>query len=518
MSAFTISSILIAITNIFLGFFILWRSEDKHIKYIWSIFCFLVAMWGIGGYKISTVTSEEEASFWWQIAIIGPIFVPVLYYHFIFAFLQLKKKIYKYILAVSYVLAFCFLAVNIFFPENFVGDLKFIFNHIWIAKSYTPIYLFLYIIFYCIFLSYSFFLLIIAYGNSKGIMRNQLKYFIAASIFGWLGPHGVYLLVFNILIYPYSNFFTAIYPIVFTYAILRYQLMDINIIIRKTFFYSIIVALISGFITAISFLNSWLVDNIPGFKLWVAPLLMGAVTFIIGRLFWNKTKEVEKLKYEFITVAAHKLRTPLTEIKWAAEALKDKPLKENDKYKLIKAIVSADEYLIELTNELLDITKTDAMVYNYKFESVNFEEMVKEVIKKFDLQLKEKNIKVNMHFERDLPKVMADRIRIGLVVERLLENAVLYTKNKIDISVDIYKKNLIFHIEDNGIGIIKADQKFIFSKFYRGHNARLAETEGSGVNLYLTKKIIEKHGGKIGVRSEGEGKGSIFWFSLPIIN
>jgi signal transduction histidine kinase len=217
-------------------------------------------------------------------------------------------------------------------------------------------------------------------------------------------------------------------------------------------------------------------------------------------------------------VAAHKLRTPLTEIKWAAEALMDKSLKENDRHKFIKGIYRADEHLIELTNELLDVAKTDAMAYDYKLGPVNLEKTMKEVIKKFDTRIKEKNIKVSMHFERDLPKVMADKIRIGLVIERLLENAVFYTKNKIDISMDVYKKNLIFHIEDNGIGIIKEDQEYIFSKFYRGHNAYLTETEGSGVSLYLTKKIIEKHSGKIGVRSEGEGKGSIFWFNLPVIS
>ena len=81
---------------------------------------------------------------------------------------------------------------------------------------------------------------------------------------------------------------------------------------------------------------------------------------------------------------------------------------------------------------------------------------------------------------------------------------------------DAYKDNVILHIEDNGIGIPKEDQPYIFSQFYRGREAYLKETEGLGMSLFLAKNIIEKHNGKLGVRSEGDGRGSTFWFSIKI--
>jgi signal transduction histidine kinase len=130
--------------------------------------------------------------------------------------------------------------------------------------------------------------------------------------------------------------------------------------------------------------------------------------------------------------------------------------------------------------------------------------------------VKEKNIKLTYSYEKDLPKVNVDKLRISSVIQMLLENAIAYTKDKIDINIKKDKNNVIFSIKDNGIGIPKQDQPYVFNKFFRTHQAYLTETEGSGISLFLSKSIIDKHNGKIGVYSEGEGKGSEFWFKLKV--
>jgi signal transduction histidine kinase len=130
--------------------------------------------------------------------------------------------------------------------------------------------------------------------------------------------------------------------------------------------------------------------------------------------------------------------------------------------------------------------------------------------------VKEKNIKLTYSYEKDLPKVNVDKLRISSVIQMLLENAIAYTKDKIEINIKKDKKDIIFSIKDNGIGIPKEDQPYIFSRFYRTKAAYLTETEGSGISLFLSKSIIDKHNGKIGVYSEGEGKGSEFWVKLRI--
>jgi signal transduction histidine kinase len=223
---------------------------------------------------------------------------------------------------------------------------------------------------------------------------------------------------------------------------------------------------------------------------------------------------VDKLKYEFITVAAHKLRTPLTEIKWGIEAIKDET---NEKgLALLNEINNSASRLLVLSDELLSVSKAEASQYQYKFELVNIKELTEGVVRDFRNKIKEKNIELVLNIKENLPKIKLDKMRMSSVIQILLENAVNYTKNKINITIIEDEKDLLFSIEDNGIGIKKEDIPYIFSQFYRTHEAYLTETEGSGIGLFLAKKIIEKHSGKISVQSEGKGKGSEFWFKLKI--
>ncbi|MEK7555648.1 MAG: histidine kinase N-terminal 7TM domain-containing protein, partial [Patescibacteria group bacterium] len=275
MNPFAISSILIVVTNVFLGVFVLWKKGDdklNKLRVIWFLVCLFIVFWGTLGYKISTANSEAEAFSWWHWFYIGPIFIPVFFYHFVYHFLQLKskEKRYKYILFSVYALALFFWQFSLFFPERFAGDLNLFFGHIYTPSfnSANPTIFLFYVSFYWFLLAYAFFLLFKAFKNSTGIIRNQLKYFIFGSILGWFGPHGFWLMYFNVHIYPYTNFLIVIYPFIFTYAILKYQLMDIKLIIKKAFFYSVGVGLVGGFITTITFLSYWFVANIPGFKFW----------------------------------------------------------------------------------------------------------------------------------------------------------------------------------------------------------------------------------------------------------
>ncbi|MCD6402659.1 HAMP domain-containing histidine kinase, partial [bacterium] len=130
---------------------------------------------------------------------------------------------------------------------------------------------------------------------------------------------------------------------------------------------------------------------------------------------------------------------------------------------------------------------------------------------------KASNVKLYFKYQNKLPKISADPFQIKQVIENLLDNAIRYTKDKGKVEMLLKKKNkkLHFEIKDNGVGIPKEDQKYIFQKFFRSSNVMRHRTQGSGLGLYIAKAIIEKSGGKIGFQSK-ENKGSTFYFTLPI--
>jgi len=234
----------------------------------------------------------------------------------------------------------------------------------------------------------------------------------------------------------------------------------------------------------------------------------------------TREKEIERIKSEFVTLSAHQLRTPLSAIKWSLKMLLDGDLGElkKDQRDFIEKTYKSNERMISLINDLLNITRIEEGRHIYQFLFCDFLEIVQSVIDYFKEEIEKK--KIQFEFRKPtqkLPKILADEEKLKLAIENLLNNAMRYTfpGGKIVISINLLEKEVEFKIEDTGIGIPKDEQPRVFTKFFRGVNAIRLETEGSGLGLFVTKNIIEAHGGKIAFKSE-EGKGSIFYFVLPI--
>ena len=502
-----------ALVILLLGFFVLSKEKKTELFRVFFFMMITISLWfACNAFSMYYFNNFEKAILWYKIGYIGPIFMAVVYYHFYLAYSK-KRKIILYLLYFialieAYYLWFSgYVGIDAYFIEN-VGI---VYRKI-SEGAYFKIFGMIKYVLFTLITAISF--LKLYKKEIEPLKKQQLKYLTIAFFTLTMGAIE-WVSAFNIPLHL-AWILSPIFVALIAYAILKYQLMDIKVVLKKAFFYSIGIALISGAIFGVSFLNSWFADNFSGFRPWMIPLLSGIVAFIIGNLFWNKSQEAEKLKYEFITVAAHKLRTPLTEIKWAVEASKDtKDTKEKDK--LFDNIGSANSRLIILTDELLLVSRAEAEQSKYDLKPADLEMIAQDVIGDLEDQIKKKNIKLMFNYEKNLSQVNVDKKRISSVIQILLENAISYTKDEIKINIDSYKNNVIFHIEDNGIGILKEDQSHIFSKFYRSHDAYLTETEGTGVGLFLAKKIIDRHDGKIGLKSEGKGQGSVFWFSLEAV-
>ncbi len=247
---------------------------------------------------------------------------------------------------------------------------------------------------------------------------------------------------------------------------------------------------------------------------------------ILGKLiyFTDITREfsLERLKREFVSVAAHQLRTPISAIGWAIKTLIDKKLgpltKKQSEY--LKEIFQTNERLVHLIDDILNTAKIEEGKFLEKENEFSLEAIVEFVLNLLRPEIEKK--KINLQYEKPFPKlplVKMDVEKIKLVVENLISNAINYTlpggEIKISLSMPAQGTEVLFSIRDNGIGIPERERDRVFSKFFRASNAMKMQPSGTGLGLYLCKNIIEAHGGRIWFDSE-EGKGTTFYFTLPI--
>ncbi len=235
----------------------------------------------------------------------------------------------------------------------------------------------------------------------------------------------------------------------------------------------------------------------------------------------TREKHIERMKTEFVSIAAHQLRTPLSAIKWTLRMLLEGDLGKLTKEQLgfLEKTYQSNERMIGLINDLLNVARIEEGRYVFKLTSVQFEKICQEVIDVFKEEISRRQINFGFLIPLEkLPQVRVDVEKIKLVVQNFLDNAIKYTMpgGRMTISLKKGIKEIEFEIKDTGVGISKDQQERVFTKFFRGANIMRMETTGSGLGLFIAKNIIEAHGGKIWFESE-EGKGSTFHFTLPTV-
>jgi len=253
---------------------------------------------------------------------------------------------------------------------------------------------------------------------------------------------------------------------------------------------------------------------------WV--LLTTAILFAIAVIITNsfeRLAEANRMKSEFVSIVSHQLRSPLSNLRWVLELLMSGRVnsiseKQVEYFKILK---ENSNRMMELIKDLLIVSRIETAKLPIKKIEFSLEDLVEDLIKEFTPFAQASNAKIKFEPQIDLPKIFADPSQIRLVIENFLDNAIRYIKEKglVEIKIEKRNQNLYFEIKDNGVGIPKEDQKYIFQKFFRSENVLKYQTQGSGLGLYISKSIIEKSAGKIGFSSQ-EGVGSTFWFTLPI--
>lgn len=262
-------------------------------------------------------------------------------------------------------------------------------------------------------------------------------------------------------------------------------------------------------------------------------LFLTISTTIIGFLcsvaiiYYTKNKQAvaeEKLRNEAVALITHEMRTSLTTTTWTIDHLLQNystVIKDEDR-KMLNDINKSIHTTVMHTVNLLDVSLLDVGKLAISLEWIGLGEievMFKEIVDKYSLGMKKDNINFisNINLDDNL-KAEVDKLRLRIIIENLIENAIQYTKDtnkeiKLEITNDNH--NLSINISDNGIGIPDSEKKSIFTEFYRASNARAKLSSGSGIGLHMCAQYVKAHHGTIDFESE-EGKGTAFFVTIPL--
>lgn len=234
----------------------------------------------------------------------------------------------------------------------------------------------------------------------------------------------------------------------------------------------------------------------------------------------SREKIIERTKTEFVSIAAHQLRTPLSAVKWTLKMFLDGDLGSltDDQKDYLKKAYKTNEAMINLINDLLNVARIEEGRYLYNPTLVDIADIIHFAIDFCKDGIKRKNINLVFDKTQDKPlKALVDTEKMKLAIQNLLDNAIKYTPagGTVIIGLKYVSNKIEVSIKDSGIGISKDQQNRIFTKFFRSADAVRLETEGSGLGLFIVKNIIEAHDGKIWFESK-EGKGTTFYFILPV--
>jgi signal transduction histidine kinase len=232
----------------------------------------------------------------------------------------------------------------------------------------------------------------------------------------------------------------------------------------------------------------------------------------------EQLRELDKAKDEFISMASHQLRTPLTAIKGYLSMLLEGDAGEIkvSQYDFINEAYSAAGRMVGLINDLLNVSRMETGRFFLEPKEVDIEKMVEEEVKQLQNHAKEKGLYLKIKTKGKVPHIFADETKIRQVVMNFIDNAIYYTQNGgVTVKLSKEKDDFVFEVEDTGIGVPKEAAAHLFEKFYRADNARQTRPDGTGLGIYLAKRVVEDHGGKVVFHSE-EGKGSSFGFRFPL--
>jgi signal transduction histidine kinase len=236
----------------------------------------------------------------------------------------------------------------------------------------------------------------------------------------------------------------------------------------------------------------------------------------------QQLKELDNAKTEFLSIASHQLRTPLTAIKGYISLILEGSYGEVSAsvQDVLNKLYLVNSRMVNLAEDLLNVSRIDAGRVQYNYHKAQLEKVLQEAVEVFRLTAQERGLELNLELpENPLPEMNIDGRKIQEVCSNLVDNSIKYTQTgSVTVKLVAFQDRAVITVTDTGIGIAPENKEKLFAKFVRSKETNILDVSGTGLGLYVGKNFIEAHGGKIYADSEGKNKGSVFTIELPYIN
>lgn len=541
--SFDVQNILVLLVG-FVGMIyglIVYSGNKKNKTNIWFfLFVLSVAFWSISMFFFRSSADVPSAIFWAKILYFSATIIPACFLGFSYIFPEDKPFFTSWKNYLIFI-PFIFIAVISLLPEVLIKSVNIISGKEKEIIFNKPAYA-LYSLYINIYFGWNYVVLIRKYFKSSGVIKTQLAYIIIGTLvstlvgvttnlllptFGifalnWVGQVGLIVMITTIF-----------------YAILKHHLFDIKIIAAEILTFIVWIVLLVQFILADTLQAKFMGLSLLIFVGIFGVLLIKSVIKEVRAReeieelatkleFANlRLKQLDEAKSDFLSIASHQLRTPLTAIKgYASMILEGSYGKISETAKgAVDKIFQSSQRLVLIIGDFLDISHIEQGTMQYDFASLDVREMAKNLADEFKATIessKEKSKALKISFEANEKEnfsVSADRNKIRQVISNLIDNSIKYTPSgfvKVRLSKISESRNILLKIEDSGIGISTETMPNLFKKFGRAKSLSSAYANGSGLGLYVAKEIIKAHKGKIWAESDGEGKGSQFFVELPV--
>jgi len=550
MNIYGLSGLLIAVTSGLMTLLMFFIAKRK-LHYLWATFCFSVFLFGIGIYFVAGATTPEAASFWWRISHIGAILIPVLFLHFVYEFLEIKKtKILFFLYTVSIILLVTDLTGGLF-----INKMRFAFDQFYYDSPPEPFYVLFTIMFFGL-TTYSHFLLWLGYKKSKDILiKNKIKFFFFGMGVSFAGGAFNFLPVYGIDIYPYMNMTVFLYPLIISYAIFKHQLFDIKLVLVE-----LAILLLNLFLLFNAFTSYGKADFIINISVFLFIALFSVVLMhsinkdirdrekIEGlvedmEIANEKLRAMEVQKTEFVSIASHQLRTPLTVIKGYASMILEGTFGQlsNDSREAMEKLNKSVQKVVLIVEDLLTVSRIEQGRMTFGFVQVNFSDFVNAELDELKNDAIDAQVDMTFKTEGDAEALASiDEQKFKQVVRHIIENAIQYTKAgglvRVEVQGDKVAKKVRLLVSDTGVGMTPEQISAILDKQNlnvvnltidedaRINGQRIKDETNKldflpkitpGIGLYIAEEIIKAHHGTVSVKSDGLGKGTTVIVELP---